>query len=212
MNKGQLYEKSIREILENRNLLPKQLNNNDAGAIYQRVTYYIEVKNKTAPDFGQKGLEWSFGGGWKWREEDDVSTLFDNLGVIGMIDKTFEPRRYTKPKEELSILDRKLDRQEFEQRDIPLANSEVILYEFYARKQCYYIQIEGKGFFYMKQDIANLKVPRFKPELTLRLRAKTHHSYPVHSYSFFAVLQANTRGMLMSNYDLEEKVGTFPFV
>ncbi len=212
MNKGQLYEKSIREILENKNLLPKQLNNNDAGFIHENVTYYVEVKNKTAPDFGQKGLEWSFGGGWKWREDDEVSTFFDNLGVVGLIDKTFEPRRYTKPKETLSILDRKDDRQEFEQRDIPLLDSEVILYEFYARKQCYYIQVEGKGFYYMKQDIANLKVPRFRPQLTLRLRAKTHHSYPVHSYSFFAVLQANTRGIAASGYDLEEKVGSFPIV
>jgi hypothetical protein len=62
----------------------------------------------------------------------------------------------------------------------------------------------------LKQDIANLKVPRFVPELTLRLRAKTHHSFPVHKYSFFAVIQAKTGALLKSPFDLEEKIGTFP--
>lgn len=211
LNLGQLYEKKIQNILKNRSLLPADLKGNDAGFIHRAVEYYVEVKNKTAPDFGQKKLTWSKTSGWEWSEKDVVTDLYDKLGVINQIDKTFVPKRYTVAPDKITEKDRTEDRQKFEKRGIVLTHTGY-LYDFYARKQCFYIQIEGKGFYHLKQDIANLVVPRFEPELTLRLRAKTHHSFPYHNYSFFAVIQARTRGMLASSYDLEEKVGTFPAI
>jgi|SRR5215213_6378178 len=213
-NLGQLYEEKIRNLLRNRNLLPLILEGNDAGFIQRGVTYFVEVKNKTAPDFGQKGLIWEKNmKKWRWREDDIVSQLYDNLGVINNIDPNFAPKRYTvEPLDKLTDKDRQEDRRTFEKRGIPLGNLNY-LYEFYARKKCYYIQIEGKGLYFLKQDIANLNVPRFVPELTLRLRAKTHHSIPVHAYSFFAVIQARTKRMYPSPYDIEETGGrNFPLI
>lgn len=208
-NAGQLYEMKIQEILAERNLLPYDLRGNDAGFFHRGAAYYVEVKNKTAPDFGQKKLVWSKMKGWQWSEKDAVTDLYDELGVIKHIDRNFIPRKYTVSANNLSVLDKRYDRQTFEKRNIPLSNASY-LYEFYARKHCYYIQIENKGLYFLKNDVANLLVPRFNPELTLRLRAKTHHSVPVHAYSFFAVIQARTSGMLISPFDLEEKVGVFP--
>lgn len=208
LNLGQKYEEKIKSLLRQRNLLPAILEGNDAGFIQKGVSYFVEVKNRTAPDFGQKGLIWDKNTEkWRWREDDVVSRLYDALGVISNIDPNFVPKRYTvEPLEKLTEKDKQDDRRGFEKRGIPLGNLNY-LYEFYARKKCYYIQIEGKGVYFLKQDIANLNVPRFIPELTLRLRAKTHHSIPVHAYSFFAVIQARTRRIYPSPFDIEEKGG-----
>lgn len=210
-NLGQQYEKKIQEILESRELLPDNLCNNDAGFKHHGTNFFVEVKNKTAPDFGQKKLTWTKQNGWEWSVKDIITDLYDNLGVMKYLDKNFVPRRYTVSANSISMLDKKYDQQQFEKRGIVLDNPRY-LYEFYARKNCYYIQIENKGLYYLKNDSANLIVPRFKPELTLRLRAKTHNSIPIYSYSFFAVIQAKTNGLLRSAYDLEEKVGIFPAI
>ncbi len=213
-NLGQLYERKIRDLLREKSLLPllleSNLEGNDAGFTHNGVSYFIEVKNRTAPDFGQKGLVWEKSTGkWKWRITDTITDLYDKLGVIKAIDKKFVPNRYSvEPLHKLTSLHKKDDQQKFEKR-LELENLDV-LYEFYARKRCYYIQIEGKGFYYLKQDIANLNLPRFIPQLSLRLRAKSHSSSPTYNYSFFAVIQAKSSAMLQSTFDLEEKVGAFP--
>lgn len=210
-NLGQVYEKKIQDILESRGLLPGDLCGNDAGFKHHGMDFFVEVKNRTASDFGQKKLTWTKQKGWEWSEKDIITDLYDKLGVIRYIDKNFVPRRYTVSANSISMLDKRHDQQQFEKRGIILDNPRY-LYEFYARKNCYYIQIEDRGLYHLKNDIANLIVPRFMPELTLRLRAKTHQSIPIYSYSFFAVLQTQTNRMAKSLYDLEEKVGAFPAI
>jgi len=212
LNKGQLYEAHLKELLKSKRLLPESLNENDAGFIHHGKIYYLEIKNKTASDFGQKGLIWDQATGWRWRHKDIISDLYDQFGVIQHIDKDFVPRRHSVvPKEQITKADKSYDQQHFEKRGIPLDNN-AYLYEYYARKNCFYIQIEGLGFYYLKADPAKLGVPQFSPRLTLRLRAKTHHSTPVYQYSFFAVIQINRRKIPPSPYDLEEKVGGFPLI
>jgi hypothetical protein len=211
LNQGQLYEEKIKQILRAGNLLPDNLEGNDAGFVKDGIDYFVEVKNANAPDFGQKGLVWDNSLKiWNWRETDIVSQLYDSFGVMNYIDKSFIPRRHSiEPIENINELDRQFDQRSFEKNGIPLSNI-ALLHEFYARKSCYYIQIENKGLFYLKHDIANLGVPVFSPQLTLRLRAKTHHSFPVHKYSFFAVIQAKIKNLIVSPFDIEEKVGKFP--
>lgn len=214
-NQGQLYEQKIRKILREKKLLPmileSGLEGNDAGFMHKGVKRFVEVKNRTAPDFGQKGLIYDrVTKKWEWRETDKVSRLYDDFGAKKHIEKNFVPRRYTvEPLHKLTLNDKKFDRKSFEKRGIPLGNLN-LLYEFYKRKQCYYIQIENKGLYYLERDIAQLKVPRFVPELYLRLRAKTHHSSPTYAYSFFAVMTARTYGMKASEFDLEGRVAPFP--
>lgn len=208
-NQGQEYEETIRDLLRRRNLLPASLGSNDAGFIHKGDAYYVEVKNLNAPDFGQKGLVWSPTTGWKWREEDIVTDLYTDLAVLDFIPKGFKPRRYTMPQNLLTSKDRSYDQAQFERSNITLGNVDC-LYEYYARKKCFYIQIEGKGFYYLKEDVAGLGLPQFDATLTLRLRAKTHHSTPIHRYSFFAVIKPKMMEVALSKYDLEEKVGKFP--
>ncbi len=210
-NQGQQYEEAIRTILKKRHLLPSDLADNDAGFIHNRTDYYLEVKNKTAPDFGQKGLVWNSTTGWEWRETDVMTQLYDQLGVRFHIPQNFIPKKYSIPPDLLSQADKTYDQNHFELRNILLDRPDY-LYEYYERKHCYYIQIEGKGFYYLKRDVASLGVPQFVPQLTLRLRAKTHHSIPLQAYSFFAVLQAQTKALAPSPFDIDEKVGSFPSI
>ncbi|NQT34500.1 hypothetical protein HQ587_04855 [bacterium] len=209
LNAGQRYEAMIRSILENRNLLPQDLHGNDAGFIHRGQDYYIEIKNRTAPDFGQKRILWDEQNGWHWAIVDSVTDLFDELNLLDRIVKTFIPRRYSKDTNQITIADRRYNQERFEQNNILIDDIEV-LYDYYARKECYYIQIENKGFYYLLEDRANLGVPHFRPQLKLRLRAKTHHSDPPYQYSFFAVIQAIRSSIDRSTFDLEEKVGSFP--
>lgn len=213
LNQGQIYEKLIQTKLRNRNLLPNNLESNDAGFIKKGKAFFVEVKNVNAPDFGQKGLVWDkVTKSWNWRKFDIISQFYEAFNIRQYIDKTFIPRRYSvEPKEKLTEQDREFDQKHFEKSGISLTNIK-LLYEFYARKRCFYIQIENRGLFYLKNDEAQLNVPQLNLPLTLRLRAKTHHSFPIHKYSFFAVIQANTNNLPISPFDIEGKVGKFPTI
>jgi len=207
-NIGMQYEDYIRNILRNKNLLPENLRGNDAGFIHKGIYYYVEVKNRTAPDFGQKRLIWNQEDGWHWAIEDIVTEIYDKYDVINYINPKFIPRRHSIPKDDISQDDKRYNQLQFEKSGITFGDLS-ILYEYYARKECYYIQVEGSGFYYLKRDVADLNVPQFSPVLSLRLRAKTHHSYPIYAYSFFVVIQT-TRKPDNSAFDLEEEIGTFP--
>lgn len=215
LNKGQIYEEKIRNKLRSKKLLPVDLRDNDAGFIYKGKPCFVEVKNKTAPDFGQRGLVWNKNSRiWTWRKNDVITQLYDGYGIKKHIDKNFTPRRYSiEPIEQISKKDKEFDQQNFKNKDsgIPMLNT-FVLYEFYALKQCFYIQIEGKGLYYLKKDAADLGVPQFNLPLTLRLRAKTHESLPIYNYSFFAVIQAKTNNLVKSPCDFEEIVGKFPAI
>jgi hypothetical protein len=213
LNDGQLYEKSIQKILSKKNLLPANLGTNDAGFIQNGTDYFIEVKNRRAPDFGQKKINWNQASGWHWAEIDEITELYDDFGVLDLIDKKFKPRRYTVPFHKFKALDRRFDQQNFEQSNIKLDKIEA-LYEFYARKNCHYIQIEDKGFYILGKDKAGLlrnkpikPLVKLDAKPTLRLRAKRHHSFPDYDYSFFAVIQIKRADIVPSNFDLEEKNG-----
>jgi hypothetical protein len=209
-NFGNQYEDSVKARLNQLHLLPKNLHNNDAGIIYGGKDYYIEIKNRNAPDFGQSGLTWSSDSGWRWRRKDIVTDLFEQLNITKLIDANFIPRRYQIPQASLTSIDRAYDQEHFEKSGIELPNV-TPLFEYYARKDCYYIQIERKGFYHLKQDIANFGTPQLEPEtITLRFRAKTHHAIPIHAYSFFVTIQLKISRLKASSLDLDQKVGKFP--
>lgn len=210
-NAGQQYEDDIRSILRDRGLLPNELGQNDAGFIHRDKTYFLEVKNCRAPDFGQRRILWTQDRGWFWAKQDDISALFDALGILERIDKTLIPRRYSKEKHQITVADRRYNQERFEESNIVIDNIDV-LQKYYVSKGSDYIQVEGSGFYYFTSDAANLGVPQFNPSLRLRLRAKTQHSSPPYAYSFFAVIQIIKDTLDISPYDIESVVGLFPSI
>jgi len=207
--KGHTYEDAIKRLLELRHLLPEDLEKNDAGFIHNRKSYFVEVKNETAPDYGAKKIIWNKPNRWHWNSKDKISDKFDKIKILEQINK-FIPKKHSTLDIEITEEDKQSDRRQFE-KSIPLLNNASYIYEYYALKRCYYIQIQGKGFYYLKQDIANLGVPQFTPTVNfIRLRAKTHGSIPLYNYSFRAVIQARRNSFETSEFDLEEIVGKFP--
>ncbi len=213
LNDRQLYVKSIQNLLAQLKLLPANLDSNDAGFTQKGVDYFIEVKNRRTLDFGQKEINWSKKDGWSWGKFDEITRLYDELGVLDLIDKKFTPRKFTVAFNKFNALDKRFDQQQFEQSNLKLENIEA-LYKFYARKSCYYIQIEDKGFYILGQDAAKLlnKYPskplvKLDSKPTLRLRVKTNQSYPYYDYSFFVLIQIKRSDIVPSNFDLEEKNG-----
>lgn len=225
INKGLAYEEKIRQMLLNKNLLTPSLiaecrhNGNDAGFVHQGKNYFLELKNQTAPDYGSKQIIYShIGNKWKWNEVDDMSDLFDKLGILSKA-KTFIPRKYTKPDKQLTQADKDFDLKSFAhkiaEKDLSIANLGIsgasILHQYYAKKNCFYIQVEGKGFYHLLNDPANLGVPQFMPAVIFRLRAKTHGSKDISNYSFRVVLTVPRRSIGNTKFDIEDPTKVQPF-
>ncbi len=210
-NLGQKYEDEINQILEDKGFFPLQLKGNlggnspDSAFTHRNGIYYLELKNKNAPDFGQKFMTWNEGSGWSWTTPDEITGMYDSFNVLGRINSNFKPNLFTKDKNSFQPQYKIEDQKAFENTfDLDAGD---YLHRYYANKNCYYIQIENKGFYYLEQDVANLGVPQFDPDLTLRLRAKERDKSSHHSYSFLAVIRLKARSIRKTGYDIEEKGG-----
>jgi hypothetical protein len=57
---------------------------------------------------------------------------------------------------------------------VPINAKEIVPYKFlhdhYAKKNCYYIQIGGSGFFYLKSNPLNLPIPQLEIPMAIELR------------------------------------------
>lgn len=203
LNKGQLYELKIRNLIASYNWSPKilNLNGNDAAFRHNNIDRYLEVKNESAPDYGQSELTWSANGGWQWANPNGMTALYDQISILSQIPK-FTPKRFTIPQHQLTAADRIWDGRQIAMKISLLDRT--FIQKYYAGKNCYYIQIEGKGFYHLEQDVANLVVPKFDPELYLRIRMK-HRGGPDGNYGFLAVLMVNRRTIGLTKFDLEAK-------
>ncbi len=164
----------------------------------------VEVKIDKNCDFGQRKLNWN--NIWEWAIKDNISDMFDQLGVLDFLNKkNYIPNSHSK-KGALTLQDKLEDIRAFEYKfeNVP----QEILFNYYANKNCYYIQIKKWGFYYLKEDIFNLGVPAFNCDINIRLRAKTVHSNPIDNYIFLAVLKV-TNIKEESPYDLEEDGSDF---
>lgn len=216
-NKGLMYERKIKDILTKRNLLPPSLaaklvpTENDAGFVHNRKEFFLELKNISAPDYGARQIDYdSATKNWKWNKTDAMTLLFDRIGILQKA-KAFIPRKFVKADHELTDADKIFDRTSFAHKvtedELDLANLAMtganVLHEYYAKKNCYYIQIEGKGFYHLLNDPAQLGVTQFLPQVVFRLRAKTHGSERISNYSFRVVITASRGTIVNSNFDLE---------
>ncbi|CAN5451622.1 hypothetical protein BH20ACI1_BH20ACI1_18330 [soil metagenome] len=216
-NKGLIYEKKIKDILTKRNFLPPSLaaklipTKNDAGFVHDGKEFFLELKNISAPDYGASQINYEPTiKNWKWNKIDEMTLLFDRIGLLQKV-KQFVPRKFIKEDHELTEADKRFDRTSFAHRvsedEFDLANLAMsganFIHEYYAKKECYYIQIEGKGFYHLLKDPAKLGVPQFLPPIVFRLRAKTHGSQRISNYSFRVVITASRGTIVNSGFDIE---------
>ncbi len=217
-NRGLMYETMIKNILIQRKLLSSALTvklsrtENDAGFIHNGQEYFLELKNASAPDYGARQIDFNpMNNSWQWNGNDAMTKVFNQIGILQKI-KSFTPRKFIVEDKNLTEADKRFDRSNFANKipetDMNLVSMGTsgakILHEYYAKKDCFYIQIEGKGFYYLQSDPANLGVPQFVPQVTFRLRAKTHGSARISNYSFRVVITAARSTFIGSDFDLED--------
>ena len=234
-NKGDEYEDKITKILKYKKILPKDYkragasDKTDIEFIFKNQNYNIEIKADKNADYGQKFLQWNKKY-WTWVKNDNVTQMYKSMKIIeNYIDKNFKPIRYLKDKILITQKDKDNDQKKFEKPDINVPLN--TLFEYYAEKNCYYIQLQNYGLYYLQKDINNLGVPQFDGGITLRLRAKTIYSTERKqkknsegktvlvntgkptpwNYRFLGVIKLSTKPT-PSKYDIEEFEGReFPF-
>lgn len=198
-NFGDAYEEMLFDAMKTKRVLaPGTLRGGAGGGpdlkfSHRTRVYNLEAKLDLKADYGQKMLRWSPAEGWNWCKEDQSTKLYDKLGVLTYLNsKKRIPNKHRKENSALTMADKKQDQTMFEDNSLHVdINS---LRTFYANKEVFYIQIGGGfGFYYLAHDPAKLRVPQFDAEFTLRLRAKTINSTPLHSYGFYAVLKVRSK-------------------
>jgi len=131
-NKGLIYERKIKDILTNRNLLPPSLaaklvpTENDAGFVHNGKEFFLELKNISAPDYGARQIDYDAATkNWKWNKTDAMTLLFDRIGILQKA-KAFIPRKFVKADHELTDADKRFDRTSFAHKvtedELDLAN------------------------------------------------------------------------------------------
>ena len=220
MNKGIKYEEKIYEICLKKNLIYPNTKNAGAGnqsditLKHKGKKLKVEVKSYGA-DYGQKIMHYK-NKKWVWGKPDRITDLYDYMGVFKEITPSFIPKNANHKnldnwsqikKKQISFAEKKFDQSNFEKNNIP-CNKE-ILFDYYAIRDCYYIQIDKSGFYHMKKDIFNLGTDQFDGEVSLRLRAKSIHNHDPKTskptpwwYSFYAVMKLS-KSPKLSKYDLD---------
>ena len=235
-NEGDKYEDKITKILIDKKILPGGYmragasDKTDIDFIFNNKNFNIEIKADENADYGQKFLGWKKDDGWTWSKNDNVTEMYSKMKIIETyIDNSFIPRRFKKAKLQIKQEDKRYDQKKFEKSNIEIPLN--TLFEYYAEKKCFYIQLQNYGFYYMKEDINNLGIPQFDGVISLRLRAKTIYSTERKqkknvqgktitintgkptpwNYSFLAVIKMSKKPT-PSNKDVEELNGRkFPF-
>jgi len=216
-NKGHRYEDDIFELLEKMGLLyPGTTSDGMAGGVDAVFCHFgkphnLEVKNGLQADYGQKKFKWSKENGWDWSEHSDVTGSSFYLKALKFVQsRNITPRRYTIPKDKITVEDGKADQREFEYTEFEIEAS--ALWSYYAEKDIHYIQVgDGYGFYHLDKDVAKLGTAHFDCNFILRFRGKYHDTVDRQggtlaptpwNYSFFAVLKVNGKPK-RSRFNLE---------
>ena len=78
------------------------------------------------------------------------------------------------------------------------------IWEYYATKGVYYIQIGGYGLYHMSANPANLPIPPLDVTARVRIRTKTTSSIPVYNYRFTTALLVQSKPQ-RSTLDLDRR-------
>lgn len=216
-NIGIKYENYINQILKKKGRQPMNLSSAGAtdrpnGYFCHDGMYPFEIKRDLGADFAQIELDWDkerrFFYSNKSKNYEFVSVL-EGEKFLGEINSkwTSTPRKFTN--RNVHAVDRNWDQDHFQ--DINREIDAKLVEDFYSLKKppVNYIQIGGKGFFYMSADVARLNVPLLKGRGILRARVKTRDSKE-NKYGFLVAIKLRT--VIPSTHDIEEKNGRdFPF-
>ena len=220
-NKGLEYEKVLNKNLQSAgaqraNFRPAGSDSNapDAELRIRGYNHKVEVKLDTKVDFGQGSLDYDLKnkkwilGGAKTDSAVQMRKFLEAIGVPKMVNEAWgqygPPKKFTVDAEYYSDSDVAHDYKYFKDVFVNIPKNSVEKY--YNSKKTYYIQIgAGFGLYFMGEDVADLKVPRFDLNLRLRIRLKRGGSMPIYNYRFTTAIQAVQGSLNISNKNLDDK-------
>ena len=200
--RGFLYEGRVFNKLKSKNLVPLGVkpagpdpSKPDAVFLYDKVPHNLEVKLDLATDFGQGTLEYKDGswnlGGAQTPAAEEMRNILNAVGTVQFTNTSWgyqgAPNKGTVENKDITEEMVREDYRRFKDKflSVPLSS----LFNYYAAKNTYYIQIGGYGTYYMASNPANLPVPRFNGAMKLRIRLKRGGSTPIYNYRFTTALQ-----------------------
>jgi len=199
--KGFLYEGRVFNRLKSKNLVPRgtkpagaDASRPDAIFLYNGTSHNLEVKLDLATDYGQGTLEYKNGwvlGGANTPAAEEMRNILNSVGTVQFANTSWgyqgAPNKGTVENKDITEEMVREDYRRFKDKflNIPLSS----LFNYYAAKGTYYIQIGGYGMYYLAANPANLPVPRFNGAMKLRIRLKRGGSTPIYNYRFTTALQ-----------------------
>ena len=200
--RGFLYEGRVFNKLKSKNLVPSGVkpagpdpSKPDAVFLYDKVAHNLEVKLDLATDYGQGTLEYKDGswnlGGAQTPAAEEMRNILNAVGTVQFTNTSWgyqgAPNKGTVDNNDITEEMVREDYRRFKDKflSVPLSS----LFNYYAAKGTYYIQIGGYGMYYMADNPANLPVPRFNGAMRLRIRLKRGGSTPIYNYRFTTALQ-----------------------
>ena len=182
-NRGTIYERELcikmqRALVVQSTFIPAGSDSNAPDIIFLANggnPYNLEVKlNLLDPDYGQGSF--SYDNGWKVSGQNaKMQELLDNVGAETVANRIWPdtPNKGTVSNDDITPEMVAQDYQNFKTKYQNVDRD--MVFDYYADKDTYYIQIGGYGMYYMKEDPANLKscgVPQFNGGFKLRYRLK----------------------------------------
>ena len=216
--KGFLYEGRVFNKLKSKNLVPAGVtpagadaNKPDAIFNFNKIQHKLEVKLNLATDFGQGTLEyknnsWQLGGA-KTSEAEEMRNILTRVGAVQFTNTSWgmqgPPNKGTVENKDITEEMVREDYRRFTDKFLIVPLSSV--FNYYAAKETYYIQIGGYGMYYMASNPANLPIPRLNGSLRLRIRLKRGGSTPIYNYRFTTALQF-TQKPTKSKFDIDSSM------
>ena len=198
---GFLYEGRVFNKLKSKNLVPRGIkpagpdpSRPDAVFLFNNVPHNLEVKLDLATDYGQGTLDYNNGwvlGGAQTPAAEEMRSILNAVGTVQFANTSWgyqgAPNKGTVENKDITEEMVREDYRRFKDKflSVPLSS----LFNYYAAKNTYYIQIGGYGMYYMAGNPGNLPVPRFNGAMKLRIRLKRGGSTPIYNYRFTTALQ-----------------------
>ena len=227
--KGFIYEGVIYTKLKNKGLVPfgfkpakSDANKPDGKFIYKGEIYNLEIKlNFKQADFGQGTLDytdsgWVLGGVQEFTKAkvrrkgyaaaEKMRELLRAVGTEQFANSKWgykkAPNKGTIPNAEFTEEMKKEDQVNFKDGYKPIDKTSI--WDYYATKGVYYIQVGGYGLYHMGQNPANLPIPALDVSARVRIRLKAGSSIPIYNYRFTTALLVQKKPM-RSTMDLDRR-------
>jgi hypothetical protein len=220
-NKGIKYETHINQILKQKKLQEGKMKS--AGAtdkpdgyfFFDGESYPIEIKKDLSADFAQVELDWTAKNGFSYSTKSKNGkyiSFLEKEDFLAEINKKWNhtPKKFTEGQG--NGFNRNWDLDHFPDIRKEIGTKAIRLVEkFYTLKNppIHYMQIGGRGIFYMDSNPLGLSSSRLNGEGVLRARVKTR-SLSRNAWGFLVAIKV--RGVEQSVCDIEEAAGRFfPF-